>query len=50
MKYEIKLTDGRWIEVSEWIFRSWTGERRIDGKEHSGDVFLLGTDKVSRKT
>jgi len=46
MKYEI-FVNGEWLEVSEWIFRSWTGDRRIDGLPHSGDVFLLGTDKIS---
>ena len=26
------------------IFRSWTGERRINGDEHHGPVYALGSD------
>ena len=47
MVHEIKVNGG-WVKVTEWIFRSWGGERRINGETHTGDVFLLGTDKVSR--
>ena len=33
-----------WIEVTDDIFRSWTGERRINGDEHHGPVYALGSD------
>lgn len=44
--YKIKVNE-RWIEVDEWIFRSWTGERMLDNKPHEGIVYYLGTNKVS---
>ena len=28
--YEIQM-NGRWLDVTEYIFRSWTGARRLDG-------------------
>lgn len=46
--YEIKLADGRWIKVAEFIFRSWTGERRKDGVAFAGPVFVLGKEAVYR--
>lgn len=38
------FSGGRWIEVSEWIFRSYTGERRLNNKPYNGPVYVLGTD------
>jgi hypothetical protein len=32
-----------WIEVTETVFRSWTGLRRINGEDHHGPVYSLGT-------
>ena len=44
-KFEIiSRTGGSWIEVSEYIFRSWSGPRRLNGVEWVGPVYLLGTD------
>lgn len=43
-KLEIEHS-GRWLEVSNWIFRSWTGNRRKNGKEYKGPVYILGTNK-----
>ena len=40
VSYEIK-SNGNWITVNEWIFRSWTGERRINGELYNGEVFYL---------
>lgn len=39
---------GPWATVSEGIFRSWGGPRRIDGTPYLGPVYYLGTDKISR--
>lgn len=43
---EIKV-NGMFVKVSEWIFRSWSGERRINGKAYHHHVFYLGTDEVA---
>lgn len=43
--YEIKQSN-RWLIVDEWIFRSWTGERKLNGEPFNGDVYILGTDEV----
>lgn len=42
---EVKVNK-TWMSTSEDIFRSWTGPRRINGEEHHGEVFPLGSDKV----
>jgi hypothetical protein len=34
-----------WIQVSSYIFRSWTGPRRINGEPYDGPVFYLGSTK-----
>ena len=47
MKLEIHVNSA-WVEVTEWIFRSWTGGRRIDGVPYHGPVFYLGKDDVAR--
>lgn len=39
--YEIEV-NSKWLEVTHNIFRSWTGERRIDGFEYDGPVYKLG--------
>jgi hypothetical protein len=44
--YEI-LCNGSWLSVNEWIFRSWSGQRRMDGKMFEGPVFYLGSKKVA---
>lgn len=35
-----------WIEVTEDMFRSWTGLRRINGEDHHGPVYNFGSDGV----
>jgi hypothetical protein len=42
------LTVSGWVHVDAWIFRSWSGARRIDGDAHKGQVYFLGSDKVAR--
>lgn len=45
-KLEIKVGSA-WAEVDEWIFRSWSGSRRVNGEDFSGPVYFLGSDKVA---
>ncbi len=46
-KLEIRPRDGRpFVETTEWIFRSWSGQRQVDGQTYAGPTFFLGTDKV----
>jgi hypothetical protein len=40
--------NGRWIVFPEWTWRSWTGERKLNGEPFNGPVFFLGEDRVSR--
>jgi hypothetical protein len=41
-KYELKV-NAVWSEVDWYIFRSWNGERRINGLAYVGPVYYLGT-------
>ena len=41
-KLEISVA-GVWVETTEFIFRSWRGERRVDGVSWAGPVFDWGT-------
>ena len=41
-KLEIKVYD-RWVEVDWYIFRSWSGGRRMDGQTYIGPTALLGS-------
>jgi hypothetical protein len=41
-KYEIETRTNHWIEVSKYIFDSWTGSRMIDGIIYQGIVYSLG--------
>lgn len=43
-KWEIKKGES-WLVVDRYIFRSWTGERRVNGKPYKGRVFVLGTSE-----
>lgn len=42
-KLEIKV-NGCWLEVTEFIFKSWGGERRKDGIAYVGTVVYLGIE------
>lgn len=35
--------ESSWIEVTEEVFRSWTGLRRINGDDHHGPIYGFGT-------
>jgi hypothetical protein len=45
IKLEIKVSE-RWLEVSYWIFRSWTGERRRNGVRYYGERYNLGSEEL----
>ena len=47
-KYEIETRTNHWIEVSKYIFDSWTGSRMIDGIIYQGIVYSLG-ENVKQK-
>mgnify|MGYP000867563318 CR=1 FL=1 len=47
-KLEIKV-NGKYCRVSPNIFRSWHGERRLDGKPFKGEVYYFGTNDVYRE-
>jgi hypothetical protein len=49
-KYEIRVRpSAEYVAVSHWIFRSWTGPRKLDGIEYVGPTFNLGgTEEVAR--
>jgi hypothetical protein len=40
--YEVG-TGGVFVTVSHDVFSAWTGHRRLDGSDHHGPVFNLGT-------
>jgi len=48
-KLEI-LVRRSWVEVSNYIFRSWAGERKKDGAPHYGPVYLVGSEEVFKDT
>lgn len=39
----------KWSEMGAYTFRSWGGDRRINGKRFYGNVYYLGSNKISRK-
>jgi hypothetical protein len=36
-KYQI-LNDGKWVAVTNDIFMSWTGDRKLNGEDYHGPV------------
>lgn len=37
--------NGRWVKVTWWIFRSWSGGKRLNGMPWYGPSCLLGAGK-----
>jgi len=37
------LVNGRWVKVTWWIFRSWSGLRRLNDRAYHGPSCLLGS-------
>jgi len=45
--YEVQTRPGgSWCKTSQWMFRSWSGARRIDGEPFDGPVYILGNREV----
>lgn len=40
--------NGRWVRCPAYTWRSWTGERRVNGEPYAGPVYFLGSNTVSR--
>jgi len=47
LKLEIKI-NSTWGRVTYFIFRSWSGERRVNGRSYHGPVRYLGSTKLAR--
>ena len=45
--YQVQCSS-EWIEVTEAIFRSWTGLRRVNGEDHHGPVYKFGVAGESK--
>lgn len=41
------VTNGSWIKVDVYIFRSYTGQRRLNGRAWLGPVFMLGKSEIA---
>ena len=46
MKYEVMIGQN-WHNVSEYIFRSWTGARCVNGKVYQDQRFVIGSDELA---
>lgn len=47
-KLEIKIR-GKWMEVDDFIFRSWGADRRKNGKVYNGPLYVLGSQKTRKQ-
>lgn len=45
--YEVYV-NRQWHAVNVWIFRSFSGDRRINDRPYHGPVYYLGTSRVYR--
>jgi len=45
-KLEIYDEHKRWREVTPEVFRSWTGERKVNGKEYEDTVYFWLSNKI----
>ena len=47
--YEIKvrLNSREWTKVTEYIWCSWGGPRKFNGRRYRGPVYTLGTTQVA---
>jgi hypothetical protein len=45
-KLEIYDEHKRWREVSPEVFRSWTGERKVNGKKYEGPIYVWLTNHI----
>ena len=42
---QVKVNN-RWEQVDEYIFRSWAGLRKKNGRDYHGIVYVLGTNEL----
>ena len=45
---EVELSSGRWCGTTYVEFRSFDGNRRINGKSYEGPIYLYGTNKKKK--
>lgn len=45
-KLEIYDEHKRWRESTPEVFRSWTGERKVNGKEYEGTIYFWLSNKI----
>lgn len=43
-RYEIRIGNGRWLQVPVTVFEAWPGERRKDGCPYLGHVARIEED------
>ena len=46
-KLEIEVRADRWSTVTADMFRSWAGNRKINGRVYNGPVYYLWSNEVS---
>ena len=46
-KLEVEIRQNCWVETSPYMFRSWGGNRRINGKPFQGAVCFLGSNALA---
>jgi hypothetical protein len=40
------LIRNRWVETDPYFFRSWGGQRQVNGKTYEGPVYNLGSNLI----
>jgi len=46
-KLEVEIRTNTWVETSADMFRSWGGNRRVNGKPFNSEVFFLLSNEVA---
>ena len=47
--YEVQIREGGpFVKVTAYIFRSWSGARKLDGEPFTGPVYILGSHADAR--
>jgi hypothetical protein len=48
LEIRVRQKSVEWSKVDPWIFRSWTGQRRVNGVLYSGPSYYLGRNEVAK--
>ena len=48
-KLEVRLRGTSWVEVTPVIFRSWGGDRQVNGNPYTGPVYSLLTNHSAKE-